>query len=82
MYFNFVKNNITLVAITLFLISFTILMLFKPGFLYNKDGSIKTFGLGYKKKTVIPVWLVSIIFAILSYYLVLYFLNYSKLKDI
>tara|TARA_R110002074_G_scaffold13011_4_gene47123 strand:+ start:1985 stop:2233 length:249 start_codon:yes stop_codon:yes gene_type:complete len=82
MYFNFVKNNITLVAITLFLISFTILMLLKPAFLYNKDGSIKTFGLGYKKKTVIPVWLVSIIFAILAYYLVLYFLNYSKLKDI
>tara|TARA_Y100000389_G_scaffold47718_1_gene42880 strand:- start:2916 stop:3164 length:249 start_codon:yes stop_codon:yes gene_type:complete len=82
MYFNFVKNNITLVAITLFLISFTILMLLKPGFLYNKDGSIKTFGLGYKKKTVIPVWLVSIILAILAYYLVLYFLNYSKLKDI
>lgn len=82
MFINFVKNNITLVAITLFLLSFTILILFKPGFLYNKDGSIKTFGLGYKKKTVVPVWLLSIIFAILAYYLVLYFITLPRFKDI
>ena len=82
MYINFVKNNITLVAISLFIISFTVLMFFKPSFLYNKDGSIKSFGLGYKKKTVIPVWLVSIIFAILAYYLVLYFITLPRFKDI
>jgi hypothetical protein len=56
-------------------------MLFKPGFLYNKDGSIKTFGLGYKKKTVVPVWVVAIILAILSYYLVLFFVTLPRFKE-
>ena len=55
MYINFVKNNMTLVAIVLFIVCFSILISFKPTFLFNKDGSIKSFGLGYKKKTVIPV---------------------------
>ena len=81
MFLNFVKNNMTLVSITLFLTSFTILMLFKPGFLYNKDGSIKTFGLGYKKKTVVPVWVVAIILSILSYYLVLFFVTLPRFKE-
>ena len=26
----------------------------KPSFIYEKDGSFRQFGLGYKKKTVIP----------------------------
>jgi hypothetical protein len=81
MLLNFVKNNMTLVSITLFLISFTILMLFKPAFLYNKDGSIKTFGLGYKKKTVVPIWVIAIILAILSYYLVLFFVTLPRFKE-
>ena len=54
MFITFVKNNITLVAVALFVLSFSLIMSFKPGFLFNKDGSIRKFGLGYKKKTVIP----------------------------
>ena len=77
----FVKNNINLVAIVLFLIFFTILVLFKPAFLFNKDGSFRKFGLGYKNKTVIPMWLVTLILGILAYFFVLYFLTAPKLKD-
>ena len=49
---------------------------------FNKDGSIRKFGIGYKRKTVIPIWLLSIIFAILAYYLVLYLINYTRFKNI
>ena len=82
MFNTFVKNNITLVAVALFVLSFSLIMSFKPGFLFNKDGSIRKFGLGYKKKTVVPVWLVSIILGILAYYLVLYFVSMPRLKHI
>ena len=39
----------------------------KPACVYNHDGSFKVFGLGYRNKTVVPMWLVVIIAAILSY---------------
>ena len=82
MFIAFVKNNITLVAVALFVLSFSLIMSFKPGFLFNKDGSIRNFGLGYKKKTVIPVWLMSIILGILAYYFVLYIARLPHFKNI
>jgi hypothetical protein len=51
----------------------------KPEFLYNKNGSIREFGVGYKNKTILPVWLFSILLGILSYLFVLYYLVYPKL---
>ena len=50
------------------------------GILFDKDGSIRQFGLGFKNKTIIPLWLVSIILGILAYFLVLYFISAPKLK--
>ena len=46
----------------------------KPAFLYTKEGGFREFGVGYKNKTVIPIWLISIILAILSYVAVMYYL--------
>jgi hypothetical protein len=48
----------------------------KPSFLYNTDGSIREFGVGYKNKTIMPVWLVSIILGILCYIAVLAYVAY------
>lgn len=76
----FVRNNINLVAISLYVILFSVLIYIKPSFLYNKDGSLREFGLGSNKKTVLPVWLVSILVAILSYFFVLYYLASPKLN--
>jgi len=81
MYRTFVRKNINLVAIVIFLCFFTIIVLCKPAFLSNKDGSFRSFGLGYKNKTVIPIWLVAIILAILAYFSVLYFLVSPKLNN-
>lgn len=75
----FTRNNTTLVSIILFLFIFGLIQIIKPNFLYNKDGSIREFGIGYKNKTILPLWLLSIILGILTYVLVLYYLAYPKI---
>ena len=66
------------IAIFLFLLIFYAVQYFKPPFLYDTDGSIKQFGIGYSRKTIFPVWLFSIYLGILTYVLVLIFVKYYK----
>ena len=73
---NIIQNNITLTAILLFIIIFTTIQLAKPDIFYNIDGSIRSFGVGYRNKTILPIWLLSIFLGILSYILVMYFITY------
>lgn len=68
----FIKRHITSFSILVFLAAFSAIQTFKPRVMYNDDGSLRQFGIGFKRKTVIPAWLVAIIVAILSYLLVLY----------
>jgi hypothetical protein len=75
---SFIRNNVTLVSIIIFVIIFTIVQMLKPAFLYNRDGSLREFGVGYKNKTILPVWLFSIILGILCYVVVLYYLTYPR----
>lgn len=79
MYRNMIRQNVTIVSIILFLTIFGIIQMLKPAFLYNKDGSVREFGIGYKNKTILPIWLVSILLGILSYLFVLYFVTYPRL---
>ena len=74
----FARNNTTLSAIIIFLIFFIIAQMIQPAFLYNTDGSIREFGVGYKNKTILPLWLFSIILGIMSYVIVLYYLTYPR----
>ena len=62
-------------AILIFLIVFTLIHLYKPLLMYNEEGGFRPFGIGYKHKTVIPIWIVSIIVAMFSYLAVLYYLG-------
>jgi hypothetical protein len=39
----------------------------QPAIIYNTDGSFKQFGIGYRNKTVTPIWLICIILGIFSY---------------
>jgi len=71
----FIRNNPILVSIILFITLFVIFQLIKPGFLYNKDGSLRHFGIGYRNKTILPVWLLSIVLGILSYLFVRFYLS-------
>lgn len=68
-----IMKNKTSIAIVLFLVLFGIFHYFKPGFAYGKDGEFRPFGVGYRNKTVVPVWGVVIVLAILCYLAVLQF---------
>lgn len=66
----FLRTNKILATFILFLLMFSIIMISKPSFAFNRDGSIKDFGLGYTNRTVLPIWILVIIFAIISYFIV------------
>jgi hypothetical protein len=68
----FIKRHITSFSVLVFLAAFAAIHSFKPRFMYNDDGSLRQFGIGFQRKTVVPAWLVAIVVAILSYLLVLY----------
>lgn len=69
----FIHNNITTLSILLFLVIYTAINLMKPSFLYNHDGSLREFGVGLRRKTVIPAWILSIFLSILSYFVLMYY---------
>lgn len=64
------------ISIVLFLVIFCFLQFFKPSFLYESDGSLRQFGIGYKNKTLFPIWLFSIYLGIVCYLFVLIFIKY------
>jgi hypothetical protein len=78
MYRNLIRENITLVSVVLFIIIFVFIQMMKPVCFYNKDGSIREFGVGYKNKTIFPIWLLSLILGILCYLAVMYYVSYIK----
>lgn len=67
----FIQNNVPAAAILLFSVVFILVQVIKPSFLYNRDGSLRAFGIGSKHKTVVPMWLVAIVLGIMSYFIVL-----------
>jgi len=72
----YVRFNKVNIAILLFILSFTIVHIVKPSIVYNEDGSFRPFGLGFRHKTVVPIWIVAIILAIFCYLAVLYYLMF------
>jgi len=76
----YIRKNITLVSIILFLIIFISVIFTKPNCFYKKDGSLREFGIGYKNKTIFPLWLFSIVLGILIYLSVLYYLVHLKIR--
>jgi hypothetical protein len=76
---NYIREHITLISIILFVFMFGLIVMIKPAFLYNKDGSVREFGIGYKNKTILPIWLLSLILGIVSYLIVMFYLASPKL---
>jgi hypothetical protein len=64
-------------AMCLFLAVFGAIHATQPALLYADDGSFRTFGVGYRQKTVVPIWLVAIFLAISSYVAVLAYLLFA-----
>jgi hypothetical protein len=76
---NYIREHITLISIILFVFIFGFIVMIKPAFLYNRDGSVREFGIGYKNKTILPIWLLSLILGIVSYLIVMFYLASPKL---
>jgi hypothetical protein len=66
-----IKNRLVS-AIVIFLLIFSVIHWMKPAMIYNEHGGFRQFGIGYKQKTVIPIWVVSIVLAVLCYLFVYY----------
>jgi hypothetical protein len=66
------RTNRLSVSVLFFLVIFAAIHFFKPALIYTEKGGFRQFGIGYKQKTVIPIWVVSIVLAILCYLLVFY----------
>lgn len=79
MYRSLIRRNITSFAIAIFIFLYASVLMFKPAFVFRKDGTLREFGVGFRNKTVIPAWLLAIVLAIVSYLLVLYYLAMPKL---
>ena len=74
-----VKKHMASVSIVLFLGILFVVSSIKPHLMFNRDGSLRNFGIGFKKKTVVPMWLVVILAATLSYYAVMYFVAMPRM---
>lgn len=79
MFREFIRNNLTFISVIVFVCAFSFIQIIKPSFLYSKNGALRQFGLGSDKKTILPIWLFSLVLAILSYLFVLYALALPKL---
>ena len=77
---SFIKRNIVMFSLVVFSITYIILNLVKPNFLYNDNKTLREFGVGYRKKTVLPLWLISIVLAIFSYFSILYLCTYKIIQ--
>ena len=75
----YILRNLPSVAVILFIAMYSAILYFKPSFIYNRDGSLRAFGVGFKRKTVIPAWLLAIVLAIVAYLIVLYYVSYPKI---
>ncbi len=75
----FFNKNITLVSIIFFIIMFILLIVIKPEIVFTKNGKPRDFGLGYKNKTILPIWLFVIILSIFSYLAVLFYIQFNKI---
>ena len=77
---NYIKRNIIFISILLFLLLYILINYTKPAILYNTDGSLRHFGVGYKNKTILPLWLFAIILAILCYLGISYYIVFPKIQ--
>ena len=71
------RDALSIVSIFIFIILFGIINAFRPSIIYNSDMSFRRFGIGYKNKTVVPIWLFAVILAILVYVGINYIFEYG-----
>ena len=81
----YVKDNLAITAVVMFVAIFFFSTLSKDTFIYTKDGALRHFGVGRSQSTVIPAWLAAILLAIAIYFrcaLLLIRTNFASLNTI
>lgn len=75
-----INQNKALAAIAIFFAIYGLIYMWKPAFLFVKPTDVpREFGIGYKNKTILPLWLFSILLGIMSYFLVVYYVHMPSL---
>lgn len=70
------KNpRLWMVVVYLFLVS--AFLYIKPSLAFGRQGNIRPFGTTNKEATVFPVWWWMYVFAVISYMIIIYVLNFS-----
>ena len=66
-------------SILLYVIIITFYILLRPTLSFNENGSLKDFGTSNDKQTsIFPLWLICFLFAIFSYYIIIFICNIRK----
>lgn len=63
--------------VTIYLLLVAAFLHVKPGVAFGKDGRIRPFGTDQKDSTVFPLWLWVFVLAVVSYFAVVWILDYS-----
>ena len=62
-----ILQNPAYYSIVVFVGLFFIIVYGFPDMVFEEDGSITQFGVGFRRKTIFPMWLLAIFLGILSY---------------
>lgn len=62
-----ISQNPAYYSIVVFIGLFFIIIYGFPDMVFEEDGSIRQFGIGFRRKTIFPMWLFAIFLGILSY---------------
>ena len=75
---NFLQTNVVMVAIILYIVAYGLIIMVRPSFLYKSDNTLRQFGIGYKNKTILPMWLFAFIMGVVCYLAVIYYLEFQQ----
>jgi hypothetical protein len=70
-----IRQHVVTISILMYICIYMFIMYLKPSFLFNKNGSLREFGIGSRNKTIIPIWFLAIFIATLSYFSVMYYVS-------
>jgi hypothetical protein len=70
-----IRQHVVTISILMYICIYMFIMYLKPSFIFNKNGSLREFGIGSRNKTIIPIWFLAIFIATLSYFSVMYYVS-------
>jgi hypothetical protein len=72
-----IRKNPKLWMIVIYLFLVAGFLHLKPDIAFGREGRVRPFGVSNKESTVFPMWWWMFVFAVVSYMIVVYILNYS-----